>query len=425
MIFRILLAAAMILSPAIAQAQHNNTLDFPVVERAQDIVAALNGEIAPEEVFSENFLQAVPPAQLSVLSAQLSAQYGPLEGVQLVDGAETPGGAVLQLRFAKAVGRGQMQLAQEPPHKVIGFRITGFTPILAEGETTVDKIAQLPGTTNLLFAKLDGSAPLVAHNADTPLAIASAFKLWVLSALVREIEAGRHAWDEVVTLQDLRAPLGGMENWPAGSPVTLSTLATMMIASSDNSATDKLIEVLGREAIEAELALTGHSNPASNKPFLTIREFMLLKWREERGEIDYAALHEAERRSALADLAEIPMTSEMATALFSGGPKHIDIEWFAAPRDLAKVMERLRQSPKASAILAANRGFAPGVAEDWAYVGYKGGSEPGVLNFTWVLSKAQAEDFIFTMSWNNPAATVDEALFMGLAQAILAQNEQP
>lgn len=396
-----------------------------LTQRAEDIGKVFTGEIAYDDAFSAEFIAAVPKSQMDAITAQLVAQLGEYQGVHDVAPRVNGSGiADIRFQFGDMLANAVMHLSPGDTGEVIGFRIVGFTPILATGETVAGKIAELPGVTNLLFTRLDGSAPLEAHNADMPLAIASAFKLWVLSALVRNIEADNHAWDEVVILRDPRAPVGGMENWPADSPVTLSTLATMMIATSDNSATDKLIEVLGRAAIEAELVHTAHSNPASNVPFLTIREFMLLKWREERGEIDYAALDETGRRSALAQIANSPMTTEMATALFGGGPKHIDIEWFATPRDLASVMMQLHNHPKASAILAANRGFPPGVAEDWSYVGYKGGSEPGVLNFTWLLSNDVGEDFVLTMSWNNPAANVDEAVFMGMAQLILAQHRQ-
>src|SRR3546814_20739954 len=67
-------------------------------------------------------------------------------------------------------------------------------------------------------------------------------------------------------------------------------------------------------------------------------------------------------------------------------PNRIGIEWYASPADLARVMDWLRRhtetGPAAEArrILGLNPGIPADAASHWAYVGYKGGSEPGVLD---------------------------------------------
>ena len=54
-----------------------------------------------------------------------------------------------------------------------------------------------------------------------------------------------------------------------------------------------------------------------------------------------------------------------------------------------------------------------------AYVGYKGGSEPGVLNLTWLVRNRAGAWHVVTGSWNNPQALVDESRLIGLlARAI-------
>lgn len=57
---------------------------------------------------------------------------------------------------------------------------------------------------------------------------------------------------------------------------------------------------------------------------------------------------------------------------------------------------------------------------DWSYIGYKGGSEPGVLNLTWLLCDTGGEWRVLSMSWNNPEALVDADTFELIAQRILA-----
>ncbi len=60
----------------------------------------------------------------------------------------------------------------------------------------------------------------------------------MLDALRSSIDSGDHAWDEVVTLAAGRKSLGSgiLQTWPDGSPLTLHTLATLMISRSDNTA---------------------------------------------------------------------------------------------------------------------------------------------------------------------------------------------
>ena len=78
----------------------------------------------------------------------------------------------------------------------------------------------------------------------------SAFKLGVLKALKEQIAGGRHSWDEVaeLTAPDLSLPSGIIQGWPMGAPLTLHSLAALMISISDNTATDVLMRVVGRAA---------------------------------------------------------------------------------------------------------------------------------------------------------------------------------
>ena len=59
-------------------------------------------------------------------------------------------------------------------------------------------------------------------------------------------------------------------------------------------------------------------------------------------------------------------------------------------------------------ILTVNPSMSAAMREEWDYVGYKGGSEPGVLNLSWLLRDAGGEWISVSMSWNNSEATVEE-----------------
>lgn len=98
------------------------------------------------------------------------------------------------------------------------------------------------------------------------------------------------------------------------------------------------------------------------------------------------------------------------------------IEWFASANDLRRIMERIAKldDPTARQILA----ISPSVPEPNRgkrnYIGYKGGSEPGVLNLTWLLQARDGEWRVLAMTWNNPEAPVDATRMELLAQRLLA-----
>ena len=64
-------------------------------------------------------------------------------------------------------------------------------------------------------------------------------------------------------------------------------------------------------------------------------------------------------------------------------------------------------------------GGPPSLRQDFAYIGFKGGSEPGVLNLTWLVRNRAGAWHAVVGTWNNPDAALDEARFVGLMQRAL------
>jgi hypothetical protein len=65
----------------------------------------------------------------------------------------------------------------------------------------------------------------------------------------------------------------------------------------------------------------------------------------------------------------------------------------------------------------------PGVAVDkelWTWVGFKGGSEPGVMNLTWLLRHAGGGWYFFALTVNDPGKPLDEAAIAAIGQGALA-----
>ncbi len=231
--------------------------------------------------------------------------------------------------------------------------------VLAQLTGELGRYERVEGTENPFTVRF------VRGTADAPLAVGSTFKLAVLSALDDEVAAGRRAWDEVVRLRpEWRSlPSGVLQDWPTGSPVTLATLATLMISASDNTATDALLAVLTRERVAAK--------GGRNRPFLTTREAFALKSSENRGLLRrYREGGAAARRGVLAER----------------GPAALDAEWFFTVRELCALMAEVQRLP----LTRVNPGVADPAA--WTAVSYKGGSEPGVLNATTWLTREDGRE---------------------------------
>jgi hypothetical protein len=107
---------------------------------------------------------------------------------------------------------------------------------------------------------------------------------------------------------------------------------------------------------------------------------------------------------------------------FTGTPKAIDIEWLVSGEDIASLMRRLRdlEDPTAREIMAVNASVAGNLPGDWQYIGYKGGSEPGVLNLSWLLQDHAGEWHVVTLTTNNPDAAIDTEAFRALAMRAIA-----
>lgn len=69
--------------------------------------------------------------------------------------------------------------------------------------------------------------------------------------------------------------------------------------------------------------------------------------------------------------------------------------------------------------MAINPSATPAIKANWDYIGFKGGSEPGVLNLTWLLRDKAGAWHVLTLGWNNPAASLDQGALEGIAQRIL------
>lgn len=347
-----------------------------------------------QEHFTDEVLAQVSVEQLDEVKTQLTTQLGAYERVQ---GDESPFTAV----FFGGTATAQISLDNEG--RIAGLFFSDIAVEASSVEEAASSFADLPGQTSV-FVLQDGEE-VAALSADTPLAVGSTFKLAVLSALRDQIEAGTHAWDEVVSLEPewTSLPSGILQTWPDNAPITLQTLATLMISQSDNTATDALIHIVARETVEAKTE--------RNRPFLTTQEAFKLKDPANETLLErYLSGDEAEKRQVLRELEARSLPS---ADLFSSGPIAPEVEWFLTTRELCALMAQVQDLP----LMSVN----PGVAnpERWARVAYKGGSEPGVLNLTTWLVTQEGQEVCVSATQVREDAVVDEATFSGLYGGLL------
>ncbi len=125
------------------------------------------------------------------------------------------------------------------------------------------RIEQIAGTLRgrLGCAICDGDGEVWAeHRADDQFVSASVIKVPILVALAAEVDGGRFRWDQIVPLTQDAAAGGGVIQHLSPLPYTLRDLATLMIIVSDNRATNRLIDLVRLERINAYCARTGWRN---------------------------------------------------------------------------------------------------------------------------------------------------------------------
>ena len=417
-------------APASAQSPATNavTADPALNARTAELIAAITGAQSYDSYFAPSFRAALARAKWDAVVASMTAQMGkPLAIDRLT--AVTPFSANLRVRFERGVVNAQIAIDPAPPHQVVGLLFTG--PEMA-GDT-LDKLAAdiraLPGTTGLgIYALGEGAPRLVAGIApDKAMPLGSAFKLWVLGELAREVGAGERKWSDVVPVGPASLPSGITQNWPAGSPVTVQTLATLMISISDNTATDTLVSLEG-DRLDDFVTKAGAPGLA---PMLTTRQMFALK---SPANADLAAqwatsLMPSARRTLLDRNAARLRTTPVDPMMFAGRPTKIDtLEWFASPAETAGILDWLRRQGGETplSLLAINPGIDPATRGKFDYVGFKGGSEPGVVTLNFLVRRKDGRWLAIAAGWHRNDAGVEEnRLIMLMTRALVLLADAP
>lgn len=428
--FRIAIAATIFATMAIVASKPSHAYAQNVQgssglnARAQGLIPLFNKETAYDSYFAPNFLEAIPPSQLDRLISDISAQYGRAIRVVSIT-ADSQNGGMIKIQFERAVATVLLYTDNRSPFRVTGLRLEGFEIEGDDYQAIINEIRALPGNNNFAIHRLNeaGQQFVAGHNGDSQLAIGSVFKLYILAELADQIASGQKRWSDVAILSPKSTTSGGTQNWPEGTPLTLQSLATLMISISDNNTTDTLLRHLGRSNVERQVRQIGHSNIDKMLPFLSTAELFTLKMRRNKKLRErYISANESEQQRLLIGNAKDLTIDKYDATQFGSGPLFIDnIEWFASPADIARVMNKLRNSsdPIVAQILSLNSGIASGDARRWNYLGYKGGSEPGVISMSFLVQSKNGEWYSVSGGWNNPRQEVDQGKWVAIMTRVL------
>jgi len=397
-----------------------------------EVVLERHGKVERPELeahFHRSFLEQMAPEKLTQIFAQMGAQLIGLkitrlesEGSLLI--AHTVvGDAKLRIVTSVDAATGQISGLLVRADVDAGPRPQSF-------DEALHAIAALAPKAQLLVAALDNGAckPVQQLAASEQLAIGSTFKLYVLLGLADQILAGKAAWTDTLAVRDdwKSLPSGVTQNELPGTKLALREYAERMIAISDNTAADHLLYSLGRRTVEAALRATKHAKPQLDIPFLSTRELFVFKLGTSPEELaKYLKLPEAGRRAYL-DKTLAPKVPRIDLAPQWKTARNVDqLEWFASADDLCRTMAALAtraKNPKAAPvldILAKNPGL-PISSKTWPYVGFKGGSEPGVVNMTYLLRRDDDKWFVIVLGFNAAeGGTLDDTKIFNLAAGVI------
>ena len=289
------------------------------------------------------------------------------------------------------------------------------TPIANKPQNLDDVLAEFKSLSgdNAILVTRNGQV-LIESKSQDKKAVASAFKLGVLAVLQQYAQQNKLRWEQTVpgVANNQRSlPTGLLQDFPENSPMTLSTLASLMIFISDNTATDILIDILGRKDIEKVLEIP---------LLLKTREIFILKDPKNQDLLTEwsRAAGFSTRRELLREVNKRPLPS---IEIFMGGTVLApEIEWFISNEKLCHVIKQVADLP----LFQIN----PGLAErnDWVKIAYKGGSEPGVLNLTTWLQAKNGDVYCVSVTWNDEKPLPEEKymLWYKLLLKTLSQMSQ-
>lgn len=387
MFARILLIIALVFSP-LTSAFANGEKDASFLRTLYEKTLFTDDDFAP------SFLRIMDARAVRLAIGNMRQKYGPLIEVT---------GKGTRFTISTESHTIPVVMRRDPEGRIVQLFLRTPSLRVVDIETLLNRLDEMSGNTSAIITR-NGKVTYELRS-DKKLGVGSAFKIAVLTELKEDIASGKRSWADTVMLKetDRSLPSGTLQNWPKGAPLTLHSLAALMISTSDNTATDILIDVVGRDRVAMALDL---------EVLLKTRDFFQLKanpleanaWRNN---------DTSRRRQQLDVLATLPLPPVEAVQT----PRNPDVEWPVSTSHLCKLMDKLGNDE----IAAIEPGFAD--PKFWDHVSYKGGSTTGVLNFTHRVTKG-SETWCVSLTWNGDGSQSPTTLNEIAASLLAALRSQ-
>ncbi|MBK23193.1 MAG: hypothetical protein CME70_04230 [Halobacteriovorax sp.] len=341
------------------------------------------------------FLSKLPTDKLVGILKGFKSQEGKCVNIEKVDAKN----------FLYTTDKSQraMQLYLDKNEKIRGLWFGNATSYGEKLSTVVDELKKLPGKTSLTYLK-NGKAEILSHNPDLPLAIELSSSLFLLKLLSQKVDKTKLNWNSSLKLNSKfkSVPGGRLYDWPTKAPVTVQTLATMLMAYSDETAFDHVFNLVGRKNLEK-------ASPR-NRPFLKTLDYHKLRGDKVLG---FSKKKIKEKREILNTL-EKKSIEELSTV--SDSFEIDSIGWFGTTKELCQIIHSLRNEPYA--------GVNPGLAQrgGWKAAAFKMGRAPGIIQYTQlVVPKSSKDSFCVSITWNNPGDEMEPSKIDSILSRILSK----
>lgn len=313
---------------------------------------------------------------------------------------------------------------------ILSFGASGFplngTSIRTEDRTlsyeqAADKLLTLSEDVGVLIAQIDENnqcQPIFERNADIPYGMASIFKIWLMGAVAQAVNDGVITPQQSISLTSNDFVQGGSINGePEGTLFSVTDMSALMLGISDNTATEHLFKLVGRDRLEAIVTQFNYVNPSIILPFLGMNEaFHLLYSVSVADAENFVTSTEQEQRdyvaSSLTPLGPVTDFSSFNPSVL------VSALWNSSPENVCNAMAGLRQfndTTEGFATLDQAYGaemLSVNLRSQWERVWFKGGSLSDftglrVLTYGWMLETDSRGAFAVIVMGNNDTGSTD------------------
>lgn len=304
-------------------------------------------------------------------------------------------------------------------------------------DQAADKVLTLStdGAMVVARARPDGTCTtLTGRNETAPRATGSVFKNWVVGGVAQGIMAGTLSPTENLTMTSgLLAPGGVINAEPVNTVFPANELTTLMQGISDNTATDLLLNRVGRTSVESLVVDWGMPlPPASNTllPFMGISQnFHLFRSFPLATSQNWLTLTEAQQEAFFTG-SILPLGNTFGA--FFHADLLSQVTWRASPIDICRAYAglRFRTYAGSDAFRVVDRAMSaqaaqPNVRAEWDRVWYKGGSLASnalgthVLVHTWLLEDAGRDPYVVVVMTNSSGGGINAVNTQSVAGRLL------